>query len=190
MTLLNDYASCGGVVDSGLIFRVESHIERIERRLAASETYRNDLLDRLTTAENDIDALRQYQNGMVDAGDLQQCEQRLAAAEEHLLVFSEAVTHVTEGGNTKRSFSADGWAMVHSERLTDLVIAEERLAEAEAKIDHVGDTNEMIDKWATSLTVSDVQNLRDIISELRDMPANDRESFRLQAIAKRIEEML
>jgi DNA repair exonuclease SbcCD ATPase subunit len=35
MTLLNDYASGGGVVDSGLISRVESHIERLERRFAA-----------------------------------------------------------------------------------------------------------------------------------------------------------
>jgi hypothetical protein len=52
-----------------------------------------------------------------------------------LLVFTEATKHVTEGGNTKRSFSADGWAMVHSERLTDLVIAEERLAEAVAADD-------------------------------------------------------
>lgn len=38
LTLLNDYASGGAVVDAGLISRVESHIERLEQRLAAAET--------------------------------------------------------------------------------------------------------------------------------------------------------
>jgi chromosome segregation ATPase len=68
----------------------------------------------------------------------------------------------------------------------------ERLAATEARCasDHSGDGTDMTDKWATSLTESDVLNLRGIIAELRDMPANDRESFRLQAFATRIEEML
>lgn len=45
-----------------------------------------------------------------------------------LAAFQCAVEHVTENGNTKRSFSAsEGWAMVHKDRLTDLEIAEERL---------------------------------------------------------------
>jgi hypothetical protein len=69
---------------------------------------------------------------------------------------------------------------------------EQRLAAAEARCasDHSGDGTDMTDKWATSLTESDVLNLRGIIAELRDMPANNRESFRLQAFATRIEKML
>jgi len=57
-------------------------------------------------------------------------------------------------------------------------------------VDHIVDATDTTDKWATSLTESDVLNLHGIIAELRDMPVNDRESFLLQALAKRIEEML
>ena len=69
---------------------------------------------------------------------------------------------------------------------------ETKLAAAEGRCasDHSGDGTDMTDKWATSLTESDVLNLRGIIAEMRDMPGNDRETFLLQALAKRIEEML
>ena len=54
-------------------------------------------------------------------------EQRLAKVEGLLNAFQQAVIHVTENGKTARSFSSgDGWAMVHSDRLTDLVVCEEQ----------------------------------------------------------------
>lgn len=47
LQLMNDYASGGAVVDSGLIARVESHIERLEQRLAAAEEGRDAAIDDL-----------------------------------------------------------------------------------------------------------------------------------------------
>ena len=45
-----------------------------------------------------------------------------------LAAFRCAAEHVTEDGNTRRSFTAsEGWAMVHKDRLLDLEIIEERL---------------------------------------------------------------
>ena len=55
--------------------------------------------------------------------------ERIGEIESDLNDFHMAVEHVTENGNTKRSFStSEGWAMVHKDRLTDLEIAEERIA--------------------------------------------------------------
>ena len=45
-----------------------------------------------------------------------------------LAAFRCAAEHVTEDGNTRRSFTAsEGWAMIHSERLSELECKEERL---------------------------------------------------------------
>lgn len=52
-------------------------------------------------------------------------EDEITKLRAELATFKAAVEHVTENGKTRRSFSTGEWAMVHSERLTDLEIAEE-----------------------------------------------------------------
>lgn len=42
--------------------------------------------------------------------------------------FQQAVDHISEDGKTTRSVSCNQWAMIHPERLTDLIICEEKLA--------------------------------------------------------------
>ena len=42
--------------------------------------------------------------------------------------FQQAVAHISEDGKTTRSVSCNQWAMIHPERLTDLIICEEKLA--------------------------------------------------------------
>lgn len=54
-------------------------------------------------------------------------QKELNAIKSELAAFRCAVEHVTEDGNTKRSFvSGDGWAMIHKDRLFDLEVIEER----------------------------------------------------------------
>lgn len=61
---------------------------------------------------------------------MDQVEGRLANLETRLNLFLEAVKHVTEPGPSdppKRSVvSSDGWAMIHSRRLSDLEVIEEK----------------------------------------------------------------
>ncbi len=63
-----------------------------------------------------------------EAGDAEIAELR-----QQLATFHSAVEHVTEDGCMRRSFVAtpEGWAMVHKDRLHDLTVAEEQLAERE-----------------------------------------------------------
>lgn len=66
-----------------------------------------------------------------DAGVLSlktEMEKRIAELEKRLATFEEAVAHVTEDATASRSFtSSEGWSMVHTQRLHDLEIIEERL---------------------------------------------------------------
>ncbi len=82
-----------------------------------------------------------------------------AAADEieslrkQLAALQSAVEHVTENGKTKRSFSAsEGWAMVHKERLLDLEVAEEQLAECQAREAKLREAYRSVRNSAAALT--------------------------------------
>lgn len=55
---------------------------------------------------------------------------------QQLATFHSAVEHVTEDGCLRRSFVAmpEGWAMVHKDRLHDLELAEEQLADVRNQV--------------------------------------------------------
>ena len=88
------------------------------------------------TADNDekhaalvtlAEALFPGQQNTVNRLSLSATKKELVSLQE----FRVAVEHVTENGKTTRSMSSsDGWAVVHKDRLCDLLIAEERLATA------------------------------------------------------------
>ena len=46
-----------------------------------------------------------------------------------------AVQHVTEDGKTTRSYTGDGWAMIHAERLRELEAAEEERNQCRAQLE-------------------------------------------------------
>jgi len=74
-----------------------------------------------------------FYDGIENLGDAYECVEELcgmvADLRAELAQFQNAVEHVTENGKTTRSVShSDKWAIVHSERLSDLECAEEKLA--------------------------------------------------------------
>lgn len=60
----------------------------------------------------------------------------IAALRQQLATFHSAVEHVTEDGCTRRSVVAmpEGWAMVHKDRLHELELAEEQLADVRNQV--------------------------------------------------------
>jgi len=65
------------------------------------------------------------------ADGVESCKEEIESLRQQLAAFHSAVEHVTEDGCTRRSFVAmpEGWAMVHKDRLYDLELAEEQLAD-------------------------------------------------------------
>ncbi len=65
-----------------------------------------------------------------------QLQQEVRELRQQLSTFHSAVEHVTEDGCTRRSVVAmpEGWAMVHKDRLHELELAEEQLADVRNQV--------------------------------------------------------
>ena len=107
-------------------------------RLADEAAYFGAVADGVESQQEEIAALRQ-QLAEAQAEALEQARivgmgaEREIDLRQQLAAFHSAVEHVTEDGCLRRSFVAmpEGWAMVHKDRLHDLELAEEQLAEHE-----------------------------------------------------------